>query len=91
MKPAVYVGGLALKPNLTWLGHLTSFAFYSFLLVGAKVEADKYCQRVLRARMEEGSITEAPIIDNVKGYVPSGDAARADGVALGFPCQASIS
>ena len=40
--------------------------------------------------MQEGSIPEIPIVSDVKGYTPTGKAAEAEGVSLGFPCQASI-
>lgn len=55
------------------------------------VEWDKYCQRVLRARIDDGSFDAAPIFGDVRQFVQSGWAEQyrgfVDVVVAGFPCQ----
>jgi DNA (cytosine-5)-methyltransferase 1 len=55
------------------------------------VEWDKYCQRVLRARMDDGSFSRAPIFGDIRQFIQSGAAERYRGfidvVTAGFPCQ----
>lgn len=55
------------------------------------VEWDKYCQRVLAQRIEDGLFDRAPIFGDVREFVQSGAAAEyrgvADVVTGGFPCQ----
>lgn len=53
----------------------------------AKVENHPYCAKVLEARMIEGALPRAPIIGDVRGYTPDGDAASATAISMGFPCQ----
>ena len=56
------------------------------------VEIDEYCQRVLRARIDDGLLPDAPIFTDVRKFLESGAAAEyrgfADVVTGGFPCQA---
>lgn len=55
------------------------------LRVVAYCEADPYCQRVLRARIADGLLDDAPIFDDVRSFEwPEGGA---DLVFGGFPCQ----
>ena len=55
------------------------------------VEWDKYCQRVIAARIADGCLPVAPIFGDVREFVLSGAAAEyrgiADVVSGGFPCQ----
>lgn len=55
------------------------------------VEIDDYCQRVLRARIDDGLLPIAPIFTDVREFVQSGCARQYRGVAelvtAGFPCQ----
>lgn len=55
------------------------------------VEWDDYCQRVLRARIDDGYLPVAPIFTDVREFIQSGAAAEyrgfADVVTGGFPCQ----
>lgn len=55
------------------------------------VEWNKYCQRVLRARIEDGLFSRAPIFGDIRKFIKSGAAARYRGfidvVTGGFPCQ----
>ena len=54
------------------------------LRVVAYVEQDADCQRVLRARIADGLLDDAPIFDDVRTFEWG---ARADLVFGGFPCQ----
>ncbi len=55
------------------------------------VEYNKYCQQVLRQRIEDGYIDKAPIFTDVSEFIQSGAAREyrgfADVVSAGFPCQ----
>lgn len=55
------------------------------------VEWNKYCQRVLRARIDDGSFCNAPIFSDIRAFISSGCAELYRGVAdiitAGFPCQ----
>jgi DNA (cytosine-5)-methyltransferase 1 len=55
------------------------------------VEFNEYCQRVIRARIDDGSFDNAPIFTDVREFVESGAAREyrgfADVVSGGFPCQ----
>ena len=51
------------------------------------VEKDQYCQRVLRARIQDGTLHDAPIWDDVRTFDGRPWAGRVDIVAGGFPCQ----
>ena len=46
-------------------------------------EANADCRDVLRARMRDGCLDEAPILDDVRGFSFDG---QADAVVAGFPC-----
>jgi len=54
------------------------------------VEYNDYCQRVLRQRIEDGYIDNAPIFTDVREFAQSGAAREyrgfADVVTAGFPC-----
>ncbi len=55
------------------------------------VEWDRYCQRVLRARIDDGSFHDAPIFGDIRAFVSDGYAASYQGmvdvITAGFPCQ----
>ena len=55
------------------------------------VEFNDYCQRVIRARINDGILDNAPIFTDVCQFVQSGAAQQyrgfADVVTAGFPCQ----
>lgn len=55
------------------------------------VEWNKYCQRVLRARIDDGLFSSAPIFGDIRGFIQSGAAEQYRGfidvVTGGFPCQ----
>ena len=55
------------------------------------VEWDKYCQRVIAQRIQDGLLDEAPIFGDIRAFVSEGYAERYRGVAevvsAGFPCQ----
>lgn len=54
------------------------------------VENDDYCQRVLRARINDGLIPEAPIFGDIRAFLSEGYAdsyqGMVDVVTAGFPC-----
>ena len=54
----------------------------------AEVERSQFCQSVLRARQQEGSLPKCEISDDVCAYQPAGPALEAEIVTAGFPCQA---
>lgn len=55
------------------------------------VELDRYCQRVLRQRIRDGLLSDAPIFGDVRRFLRDGWArryrGRVDCVSAGFPCQ----
>lgn len=55
------------------------------------VEFNEYCQRVIRARIDDGILPNAPIFTDVRKFIESGCAEQyrgfADVVTAGFPCQ----
>lgn len=55
------------------------------------VEFNEYCQQVIRARIDDGYLDEAPIFTDVREFLQSGAAREyrgfADVVTAGFPCQ----
>lgn len=55
------------------------------------VECDDYCQRVLRARIDDGYLDRAPIFGDVRAFTRDGYASiyrgLVDVVTAGFPCQ----
>ena len=55
------------------------------------VEFNDYCQRVLKARIEDGILDEAPIFGDIKTFISEGYAEAYQGlvdvVTAGFPCQ----
>ena len=55
------------------------------------VEWDGYCQRVIRQRIDDGILDEAPIFCDVRAFVSEGYAASYTGmvdvITAGFPCQ----
>ena len=56
--------------------------------VGIEVEKDEFCRSILQARMDEGSLEACDIHEDVKGFEPKGEAAGADALSAGWPCQA---
>ena len=55
------------------------------------VEWDDYCQRVLRARIDDGYLPDAPIFGDIRAFISDGYAASYTGmvdvITAGFPCQ----
>ena len=51
------------------------------------VEWDRYCQRVIQARIADGHLDDAPIWDDVKTFDGRPWRGRVDIVSAGFPCQ----
>lgn len=49
------------------------------------VEHDPYCQRVLRARIRDGAIHDAPIFDDVRRFDGKPWRGVVDVVSAGFP------
>ena len=55
--------------------------------VGVQVEADEFCQAIIRSRMRDGVVAEAPVHGNVEDYhIPD---VRVSGLVAGFPCTDS--
>lgn len=55
------------------------------------VEVNRYCQSVIRKRIDEGHTDDAPIFSDIRAFIAHGYAKRYRGVAevvtAGFPCQ----
>lgn len=51
------------------------------------VEREPYCQRVIRARIEDGLLDDAPIWDDVKTFDGRPWRGLVDVISAGFPCQ----
>ena len=55
------------------------------------VEWDKYCQKILAQRIQDGFLDEAPIFGDIDEFIKSGAAKKYEGfvdvVTAGFPCQ----
>ena len=55
------------------------------------VEYEDYCQRVIRARINDGYLDEAPIFGDIRTFISDGYADAYQGVvdvvSAGFPCQ----
>lgn len=55
------------------------------------VEIEEYCQRVLRRRIDDGVLDQAPIFGDIKAFIGNRYAAGYQGmvdvVSAGFPCQ----
>ena len=55
------------------------------------VEYNEYCQRVIRQRIEDGYLDEAPIFSDVNAFISEGYADAYKGmvgvISAGFPCQ----
>lgn len=55
------------------------------------VEKDEHCQRVIRRRIEEGILANAPIFGDIRSFIDQGFAASYQGMvdvlSGGFPCQ----
>ena len=71
-------------------GDLAAQHLLGFETVGY-VEWNKYCQRVLAQRIEDGFLNEAPIFGDIDEFVRSGAAKKYQGfvdvLTAGFPCQ----
>lgn len=50
-------------------------------------EIDQYCQRVLEARMHDGSLDTAPICTDIRGLAGGPWRGKVDVICGGFPCQ----
>jgi DNA (cytosine-5)-methyltransferase 1 len=55
------------------------------------VEKDEHCQRVIRRRIEDGILANAPIFGDIRSFIDQGFAASYQGMvdvlSGGFPCQ----
>ena len=51
------------------------------------VEWDKYCQRVIQSRIEDGHLDDAPIWDDIKSFDGRPWRGVVDILTAGFPCQ----
>lgn len=55
------------------------------------VEWDKYCQRIIRQRIKDGVLHNAPIYGDIRAFISDGYAASYKGLvdvlSAGFPCQ----
>jgi DNA (cytosine-5)-methyltransferase 1 len=51
------------------------------------VEKDKYCQNVLRARIRDGFLDDAPIFSDIRTFDGLQYRERVDIITAGFPCQ----
>ncbi len=55
------------------------------------VEYDDYCQRIIKQRIEDGILDEAPIFGDIQAFISEGYADAYQGmvncVTAGFPCQ----
>ena len=55
------------------------------------VEIDEYCQRVIRQRIEDGYLDNAPIFGDINTFISDGSAELYRGITdlitAGFPCQ----
>lgn len=51
------------------------------------VEWDKFCQKVLAARIEDGLLEDAPIYGDVQEFDGTEWRGKVDVVSAGFPCQ----
>ena len=52
-----------------------------------EVEANPFCQSVLRARMMDGLLPKAPIESDILEFHPTGPYLESVGLTAGFPCQ----
>jgi DNA (cytosine-5)-methyltransferase 1 len=53
----------------------------------AYIEWDRYCQRVIQARIGDGLLDDAPIWDDIKSFDGTQYRGLVDLVTAGFPCQ----
>ena len=53
----------------------------------AYIEWDKYCQRVIQARIGDGLLDDAPIWDDIKSFDGGPWRGTVDILSAGFPCQ----
>lgn len=55
------------------------------------VEINDYCQKIIRARIEDGMLNNAPIFGDIKTFISEGFAdsytGMVDVITAGFPCQ----
>ena len=55
------------------------------------VEIDDYCQRIIKQRIKDGILDDAPIFGDIKAFISEGYAEEYKGVvdfiSGGFPCQ----
>ena len=64
-----------------------SLALQPWIRTVCYVEIDRYCQAVLRTRIRDGDIEDAPIWDDVTTFDPGPWIGAVDIVTGGFPCQ----
>jgi DNA (cytosine-5)-methyltransferase 1 len=64
-----------------------SLALRDYVKPLAYCEIDRYCRHVLLSRFEDGSLSAAPIWDDVKSFPTEGFEGLVDIIYGGFPCQ----
>lgn len=67
-------------------GGLLGTKLLGFQCVGY-VERDEYCQQVIRARIRDGYLDDAPIFPDVRAFSGLPYRGRVDLLTAGFPCQ----
>jgi len=67
-------------------GSIASFHFHKWRTV-CYVEWDKYCQKILQARIKDGLLSDAPIWDDIKTFNGKPWRGCVDIITAGFPCQ----
>lgn len=67
-------------------GGLLGTKLLGFRCVGY-VERDEYCQRVIRARIRDGYLDDAPIFSDIRSFSGLPYRGRVDLLTAGFPCQ----
>lgn len=75
------IGGIDL--GLKWASERAGGGYRSVCYV----EKEPFCQRVLQARMRDGTLDDAPIWDDVSTFDGRPWAGRVDIISGGFPCQ----
>lgn len=70
------------------ISHLMHKLFEVIISFKPEVERDEFCQKILRARMQDGCLKPAPIAGDIKTFKPKGAALQSETMTAGFPCQA---
>lgn len=53
------------------------------------MENNEYCQQVIRSRIADRLVPAGRVCGDIAQFTPEGDEVNCDGIAGGFPCQAS--